>query len=135
MSEAGRLGWVVLYVPDVDEALSFYERAFGLKRTFVDATASFGQLDTGSTALAFATEVRAGTELEAGFQPARLEAPPFNVELCLVFDDVEAAFHHAVAEGCTPLTEPEYKSYGQTTSFVRDPFGSLVEIASPLDRP
>jgi lactoylglutathione lyase len=132
--ETGQLGWVILYVPDVEEALSFYERAFGLTRTFVDATASFGQLDTGATALAFATEERASAELPGGFQQARATDPPFNVELCLVFEDVDAAFRHAVASGCTPLAEPERKPHGQTTSFVRDPFGNLVAIASPLER-
>jgi lactoylglutathione lyase len=131
--ETGRLGWVILFVPDVEEALAFYERAFGLKRTLVDATASFGQLDTGATALAFSTEERATRELPGGFQPARPDQQPFNVDLCLVFDDVDAAFRHAVAEGCTPIAEPEHKPHGQTVGFVRDPFGNLAEIASPLD--
>src|SRR5450432_2379336 len=130
VSQTAKLGWVIVYVPDVEEALSFYERAFGLARTFVDASASFGQLDTGSTSLAFATEERAGREFEGDFQRARLDRDPFNVELCLIFDDVTAAFRHAVASGCTPLAEPERKPHGQTASFVRDPFGTLVEIAS-----
>jgi lactoylglutathione lyase len=131
--ETGRLGWVILFVPDVEEGLAFYERAFGLKRTFVDATATFGQLDTGSTALAFATEERASRELPGGFLPARPDNKPFNVELCLVFDDVESAFRHAVEAGCTPVAEPEHKPHGQTVSFVRDPFGNLVDISSPLE--
>jgi lactoylglutathione lyase len=133
MPERARLGWVIFFVPDVEEALAFYERAFGLKRTFVDATASFGQLDTGSTALAFTTEERASREVTGGFQRASPDKQPFNVDLCLVFDDVEAAFRHAVAAGCAPIAEPEHKPHGQTVGFVRDPFGNLAEIASPLD--
>jgi catechol 2,3-dioxygenase-like lactoylglutathione lyase family enzyme len=76
---------VIVYVRDVEKALSFYERAFGLTRTFVDASASFGQLDTGSTALGFVTEARANSEFEGDFQRARLDSEPFNVELCLIF--------------------------------------------------
>jgi hypothetical protein len=57
------------------------------------------------------------------------------VELCPVFDDVPTALRHAVASGCTPLDEPERKPHGRTTSFARDPFGTLAEIASPLERP
>jgi len=55
-------------------------------------------------------------------------------ELALVFDDVPAAFEHAVASGCTPLAEPTLKPHspGQTVGWVRDPFGTLIEIASPI---
>ncbi|CAN5598844.1 hypothetical protein BH20ACT17_BH20ACT17_17900 [soil metagenome] len=66
-------------------------------------------------------------------QPAAGDRP-FNVELALVFDDVPAAFEHAVASGCTPLAEPALKPHGpgQTVGWVRDPFGTLIEIASPI---
>jgi catechol 2,3-dioxygenase-like lactoylglutathione lyase family enzyme len=133
VTQRATLGWVIVYVPDVKAALSFYERAFGLTQGFIDASASFGQLETGTTALAFATEERMSEEFDGEFERARIERPPFNVELCLVFDDVEAAFRHAVACGCTPRAEPEHKPHGQTASYVRDPFGTLIEIASPLE--
>jgi lactoylglutathione lyase len=97
-------------------------------RTFVDPTASFGQLDAGAMALAFATEERVSSKFDGGSQRARLDREPFNVELCLVFDDVEAAFRHAVDSGCTPLAEPEH-THGETASFVADPFGTPIEIA------
>jgi hypothetical protein len=32
-----------------------------------------------------------------------------------------------------PVAEPEHKPHGQTVSFVRDPFGNLVDISSPLE--
>jgi lactoylglutathione lyase len=132
MTEAGRLGWVIVYVSDVEQALAFYERAFGLTRRFVVPGASYGELDTGSTTLAFASEEQARSVLKGDFQRPSLDRDPFNVELALVFDDVEAAFRHAVASGCTPLAEPEDKPQGQTVAYVRDPFGTLVEIATPL---
>ena len=36
MSEQATLGWVIVYVPDVERAVDFYERAFGLRRAFVE---------------------------------------------------------------------------------------------------
>jgi lactoylglutathione lyase len=131
-TETGRLGWVIVYVGSVEQALAFYERAFGLARKFIDESGSFGELDTGATTLAFVSEQLAGSHLEGGFRRGTLDAPPCNIELCLVFDDVAAAHEHAVSAGCTPLSAPELKPWGQTVAYVRDPFGTLVELASPL---
>ena len=108
MSERATLGWVIVYVPEVERAVEFYERAFGLTRAFVDPTGNFGQLDTGSTALAFAAEALADGHLPHGVRRPGPDEPPANVELALVFDDVHAAFAHAVAEGCTALAEPAH---------------------------
>ena len=131
MSERGTLGWVIVYVPEVERAVEFYERAFGLTRAFVNPTGTFGQLDTGSTALAFAAETLADAHLPNGVRPGSGE-PPANVELALIFDDVQAAFAHAVAEGCTVLAEPAMQPQNQVVGWVRDPFGTLLEIASPV---
>ena len=130
--ETGRLGWVIVYVSSVEQALAFYERAFGLARKFIDETGNFGELDTGATTLAFLSEQIAGSSLEGGFQRGTPDAPPCNIELCLVFDDVAAAYEHAVSAGCAPLKAPALKPWGQTVAYVRDPFGTLVEVASPV---
>jgi lactoylglutathione lyase len=132
MSEQATLGWVIVYVPEVERAVEFYERAFGLRRAFVDPTGNFGQLDTGSTALAFAAEALADGHLPEGVRRPSADEPPANVELALVFDDVHAAFAHAVTEGCTALAEPAPQPQNQVVGWVRDPFGTLIEIASPV---
>jgi lactoylglutathione lyase len=128
---SARLGWVIVYVPDPAEAVAFYERAFGLRRRFVAET--YAELDTGSTTLAFASEELGAGNLPAGFRRPDPAEPPFNVELALVFDDVEAGWRQALAAGCTALAEPQRKPQGQTVAYARDPFGTLLEIASPLD--
>ena len=132
MAEQPTLGWVIIYVPDVLVALDFYERAFGLERGFVNGPADFGQLATGPTALSFANRARAEHELGGTYQSPHLSADPFNVEICLVFTDPVEAFRRAVATGCVPVAAPQLKPHGQTTGFVRDLYGNLVEIASPL---
>ena len=58
---------------------------------------------------------------------------PVNVEIALVFDDPEAAFARAVEHGATEMSEPKRKPWGQLVSYVRDPFGTLLEICSPVD--
>jgi lactoylglutathione lyase len=132
MTETAKLGWVIVYVPDVEAALAFYEQSFGLTRRFVAPDASYGELDTGETKLSFASEQLGDSHFEGGFQRPSAERP-FNIEVALVFDDVEAAFARAVENGASALTEPERTSWGQTIAYVRDPLGTLVELATPTD--
>jgi lactoylglutathione lyase len=132
-NNSARLGWVILYVADPGEAIAFYERAFAMSRRFVAEGNSYAELGTGSTTLAFASHALGDGNLPDGFQRPDPDGPPFNVELALVFDDVEAAFIRAVEQGASALAEPARKPQGQTVGYVRDPFGNLVEIASPLD--
>jgi lactoylglutathione lyase len=126
-----QLGWVIVYVPDVAAAIDFYEQAFGLERKMLAPDATFGELQTGSTTLAFASEELAESNLEGGFE--RPGERPFNVEIALVFDDPEAAFARAVENGATVIAEMKRKPWGQLVSYVRDPFGTLLEVCSPVD--
>ena len=48
-----------------------------------------------------------------------------------IFDDPAAAFARAVENGASALAEPKEQPWGQVVAYVRDPFGTLVEIASP----
>jgi lactoylglutathione lyase len=132
MTDKAKLGWVIVYVPDVEGALGFYEQSFGLQRRFVAPDASYGELDTGETKLSFASEQLGDSHFEGGFQRPSADRP-FNVEVALVFDDVEAAFARAVENGAAQLTAPHQTSWGQTIAYVRDPFGTLVELATPTD--
>jgi lactoylglutathione lyase len=126
-----QLGWVIVYVPDVAAAIGFYEQAFGLERKTLAPDATFGELQTGATTLAFASEELAESNFEGGFE--RPAERPFNFEIALVFDDPEAAFARAVETGATVVAEPKRKPWGQLVGYVRDPFGALVEVCSPVD--
>lgn len=132
MPERAKLGWVIVYVPDVTASLAFYGATFGLATRFVTPDGSYGELDTGQTTLSFASEELGDGNLPEGFARPATTGPPGNVELALVFDDVDAAFAHAVAEGCEALAPPADKPQGQRVAYVRDPFGTLLELASPL---
>jgi uncharacterized glyoxalase superfamily protein PhnB len=54
------------------------------------------------------------------------------MEITLVADDVDAVYAQALEAGCTSLAAPEHKPQGQRVAYVRDPFGTLVELATPL---
>jgi len=124
------LGWVIVYVDDPPAAAEFYERVFGMKLDFVFDT--YAQLDTGSTKLGFAAYTLGEDNFDGGVLHAQFEGRPPNVELALVHQDVDGAFAHALQAGCTALAEPKDKPQGQRVAYVRDPFGTLVELATPL---
>lgn len=127
-----RLGWVIVYVEDPTAASAFYERTFGLRGEFTAPDGSYAQLDTGATKLAFASYALGETNFEGGVQRAPLHEQPANVEITLVADDVDAAHARALEDGCTPLAAPQDKPHGQRVAYLRDPFGTLVELATPL---
>jgi len=126
------LGWVIVYVDDPAEASAFYERAFGLQPEFVAPTGTYAQMDTGATKLGFAAYSLGERNFAGGVRPAGREGQPPNVELALVHADVEAAYAQALDAGCESLAPPEDKPQGQRVGYVRDPFGTLIELATPL---
>ena len=46
------------------------------------------------------------------------------------FDEVDAAFKKAVANGAVPVLPPELEPWGQRTCYIADPEGNLIEIGS-----
>ncbi|HEY1276539.1 MAG TPA: VOC family protein [Thermoleophilaceae bacterium] len=131
MSIEMTLGWVIVYVDDPGEAAAFYERAFGLRTEFV-AGQEYAQMDTGGTKLAFAAYKLGESNFDGGVRRAATEGQPPNMEVALVAEDVEGAYAQALEAGCTSLAEPADKPQGQRVAYVRDPFGTLVELATPL---
>jgi predicted enzyme related to lactoylglutathione lyase len=123
------LGWVIVYVDDPPAAAAFYERVFAMKLDFAFDT--YAQLDTGATKLGFAAYTLGDDNFDGGVLRAD-DGTPSNVELALVHEDVDGAYAHALDAGCTALAEPKDKPQGQRVAYVRDPFGTLVELATPL---
>ena len=126
------LGWVIVYVDDPPAARDFYMRAFGLEGGFVAGSNTYAELDTGATKLAFAAYSLGEQNFPNGVRPATNDDRPPNVEIALVTDDVDAAYERALQAGCVSLAEPRDKPQGQRVAWVRDPFGTLLELATPL---
>lgn len=130
-----KFGYTILYVRDVPRTVAFYEDAFGLSRKFVHEQGMYAEMDTGSTALAFAANGVAKTNLPCGFHKNDPEGKPGGFEIALVSDDVEAAYQRALEAGAIAITPPTEKPWGQICAFVRDRDGITVEICSPVTQP
>jgi lactoylglutathione lyase len=126
------LGWVIVYVAEPAAASDFYAATFGLTPEFTAPDGSYAQLDTGPTKLAFAAYALADGNFPGGVRHAEGDGRPANVEMALVAEDVDAAYAAALAAGCASLAAPADKPHGQRVAFVRDPFGTLVELGTPM---
>jgi len=126
-----KLGYTIIYVEDVPNSVVFYEKAFNLTRRFIHNSNLYAEMETGDTVLAFA-----GNEAAEMNGLAILPNSPAETaaawEICFVTDDVNEAFQRAVDQGCTPISSPSEKPWGQVVSYVRDLNGCIVEIASPV---
>ncbi len=79
-----RYASTILYVPDVNAAVEFYSRAFGLEPGFVDPSDTYATLGGDGATLAFTTHDNApDTE--------RTTDPPAGFEVWVEADDVPAA--------------------------------------------
>jgi lactoylglutathione lyase len=129
-----RFGYTILYVPNVADSLLFFERAFGLSRRFLHESGDYGELETGATTLAFASNELGAMNLPNGFVSASASARPLGVEIALVTPDVATAHATAMAAGATELNAPDTKPWGQVVSYVRCPDGTLVELCTPVQQ-
>ena len=127
-----KLGYTIVYVPDVAASLAFFEQAFGLTRKFLHESGTYGELDTGATTLSFALHELGDLNFPGGHVHAHASAQPLGFEIALVTDDVSRAHARAVAAGAKELAAPTTKPWGQVVSYVRCPDGILVELCTPV---
>ena len=128
------LGYVILYVEDVEASLAFYERAFGLARRFFhdEEGKAYGELETGGTRLSFASLGLVASHFSHQPRIAAPGDPPLGFEIALTTTDVQALYDRALAAGATAEAAPETKPWGQTVAYVRDNRGFLVELCTPM---
>ncbi|MGE5476024.1 MAG: VOC family protein [Bacteroidales bacterium] len=124
-----QLRYTILYVEDVAATLAFYVQAFGLQRKMLHESGQYGELATGATTLSFSS--RALME-SLGKHPGRPDAGHPSFEIAFETDDVAAAYARALAAGAAPVQEPADMPWGQTTAYVRDLDGFLVEICTAV---
>lgn len=127
-----QFAYTILYVDDVPLTIAFYDAAFGCRRRFVHEAGDYGELDTGTTALAFSS-LRLMRELGKNPQPASAQAPSF--EIAFSTPDVAAAVRRAVDAGARLVQAPEQMPWGQTVAYVADLNGALVELCTPVAPP
>ena len=126
-----RFGYTIIYVSDVQASMHFFEAAFGLTQRFYHES-GYGEMETGKTALAFASHALGQSNLPDGYVHADQSAQPLGIEIAMVTEDVHAAHTKAVNAGALSLKKSMEKPWGQTVSYVRCPDGTLVELCSPM---
>lgn len=124
-----QLGYTILYVQDVRKTIAFYTAAFGLQPKFVHESGDYGELDTGSTSLAFCSHTMLQ---QMGKHPATADAKAPCFEIALITEDVAAAMACALAAGAEKIQDPKQMPWGQTVAYVADPNGFLVELCTPV---
>lgn len=127
-----KFAYTIVYVPDVAEAVVFYEKAFGLQRRFVHESGQYAEMETGATALAFASNALAESNFPGGFRANDRSRPPAGIEIAFTTEDVASAYSRAVEAGAIDLASPQTKPWGQQVAYVKDLNGVLVEIATPM---
>ena len=127
-----RFAYTIIYVPDVMASLAFFQNAFGFQPRFVHESETYGELETGATALAFAAHELAESNFSCGHVEAHRSPQPLGMEVGFVTEDVPAAHARAVAAGAEEIAPPVSKPWGQMVSYVRCPDGTLVELCSAL---
>jgi len=127
-----KLGYTIVYVPDVAASLEFFEKAFGLARKFLHESGTYGELNTGETTLSFASHELGDLNFPGGHVQADASVQPLGFEIALVTGDVALAHSKAIADGAREWAAPVAKPWGQVVSYVRCPDGILVELCTPI---
>ncbi|AYQ55779.1 Glyoxalase [Bathymodiolus thermophilus thioautotrophic gill symbiont] len=125
-------GYTINYVDEVDKALSFFEKAFDIKRRFLTDEKDYGELDTGATVLAFASHKLGQSNFSGGYVSATDSKKPLGTEIVLVTNEVQLIHENAIKNGAVELKAPEVKPWGQTVSYIRCPSGILIELCTPI---
>lgn len=126
-----KLGNVIYYVENVEKTMAFFEKAFGLERAFLDPSGHYGQLETGTTALGFASLEYGQQNFPQGMKAVSSKEIP-GFEIAFVAKNVPNALMHALESGAELVAPAEEKPWGQTVAYVRDFNGILVEIGSDM---
>jgi lactoylglutathione lyase len=123
------LRYTILYVDNVAATLSFYEEAFGLTRSMLHESGDYGELATGETKLAFSS---IALMRKIGKIPGIAAEQDPSFEIAFETENVKAALQRVLKVGAELVQDVEEMPWGQTTSYIRDINGFLVEICSPV---
>jgi len=128
-----KFGYTIIYVNSVPETLTFYEKAFGFKSRFLHESGTYGELDTGTTSLAFASFELAQANFGDNYARVSPKESPPGIELAFVTENVSLAYQGAVDCGAYPIQAPVEKPWGQRVAYVRALEGTLIELCSPMN--
>lgn len=123
-----KLGYVILYVEDLEKTKHFYGELLGLKLR--NEFGTYIEYETGNTVLSMNTR-------ESGREITKLPIPDGQrkeqtFELGFVTEDVKGAVEKLREAGVPILLEPTEKPWGQVVAYVADPDWHYIEICTPI---
>jgi lactoylglutathione lyase len=121
------VGYVILYVRDLDASAAFYRDVVGLPFKFRDA--GYAELATGETRFGLLERTRASDLIQR--EPT--EGGPAG-EVLFPVDDVDAEAERLRALGVELLSGPVDRPWGHWTLHLLDPDGFVVELAQKIPR-
>jgi lactoylglutathione lyase len=121
------VGYVILYVRDVEASVAFYRDALGLPFKLRDA--GYAEFVTGETKFGLLERTRASDLI--GREPT--EGGPAGEVLFLV-DDVDAEAERLRGLGVEFLSGPVDRPWGHRTLHLLDPDAFVVELAQKIPR-
>lgn len=125
------LNWLtpMLYVSDVQTAVTFYENAFGFVTIFQlpekDGTLNFARMRYRGTNFTISKE---GSFEFDGVSPQQSNVTP-PLTFYVYVDDVDQSMELALANGCKLLQAVRLEFWGDRKGRLRDPFGYIWELA------
>lgn len=124
-----KLKYIILYVENVTDTIKFYNEAFGCTTRFIHEAGDYGEIDAGETTLSFSS-LQLMTEL--GKNPLKANAKNPAFEIAFETTDVKQWLDKAIDAGATLVQNIKQEDWGQTTAYVADQNGFLVEICTPV---
>jgi catechol 2,3-dioxygenase-like lactoylglutathione lyase family enzyme len=126
------LGYIVLFVEDLDRALAFYVDKVGLPVRFQDK--GYAELAAEGSKLALLARSRVA-ELTGDAHTGRPASGAHEGSVTLLVEDVNRVHRELAGRGVDFLGAPKDRPWGQRSAFFHDPDGHLIEIATNLPRP
>lgn len=127
-----KLRYTILYVEDVEKTLTFYTEAFGIARGMLHESGDYGELQSGDTKLSFSS---LGLMKSLGKTVMAKSGTADTFEIAFETDDVAVALAKALDFGAELVQDKAEMPWGQTTAYVRDLNGFLVELCTPIVTP
>jgi lactoylglutathione lyase len=125
------LGYVVLFVEDLERTLAFYVGKVGLPVRF--RAEGYVELAVEGSRLALLARSRV-SELAGDAHAGRPAAGTHEGSVTLLVEDVDRVHRELAGRGVTFLGAPTDRPWGQRTAYFHDPDGHLIEIATNLPR-
>jgi uncharacterized glyoxalase superfamily protein PhnB len=123
---------VVLFVEDMDRAVTFYRDTLGLEVVFSDAVSYAFHLEGQDFALVKRSE---GMKMLNEAVLAVHQEASHQVMLCADVEDVDAVYNTLTAKGVVFIKPPIDQHWGWRTAYFADPEGNIWELRQSIPLP